>query len=657
MVAALLTCTTLLAACGGSGPSVAAPLPFDDEIASAAPSGPASAPGDEPEIEELTVEEPPQPIPPAMWDRTLGELGPDGEVSLQLALDAFALAIAPIPGSDAEPNEHDPDEVEGTAALTWILQHYQDLDAEQRAVLAEVLSPAEPVVHGRSAAPRRAAAPAPTTGCFGQRVMTADSPGAEVYREQLDELATDLTLRLGGEIELVRPVFLQLDQRELGLGLAYTWGDPGDCAQNSLATCTIHLSPRAQRTAPAETRAILAHELMHCFVFQHLGMTTYDLPAWVGEGIPAWVGEKIAGGTSISEPWWDAYLTHPERPLYARAYDAIGFYSHLDELGADPWSSIVDTLDGFENEPAFEGAGADTSSFLDTWPSGFTRDVERGEAWDTHGPGITESAAEPTTVTIAPNTRHRLEVAPTANRVLSLGGAAEIVTVDVLTGHARLSSDDGTDEVLTGTTRWCVDDGGCECPSGDSPTGLAELDGDVLLAVTGGTDAAALTVTGESIDCDDPGGGSGSGDGDVDECLVGTWSSYAAAVQDTTTGMDNTSLGGGEEIILEIREDGTFTMDFDDSTPVMASIGGNAMGHRTRGVAHGRLTASNGELVVVEDDYDTSLRTTFVGMGPGGDEQRGGIAIATGTYECTHNSLDTEEPTKLGRNIFLFQST
>ena len=36
---------------------------------------------------------------------------------------------------------------------------------------------------------------------------------------------------------------------------------------------------------------------------------------------------------------------------------------------------------------------------------------------------------------------------------------------------------------------------------------------------------------------------------------------------------------------------------------------------------------------------------------------KGGTAINTGTYECTSNSLDTEEPTRLGRNIFLFEST
>ena len=134
---------------------------------------------------------------------------------------------------------------------------------------------------------------------------------------------------------------------------------------------------------------------------------------------------------------------------------------------------------------------------------------------------------------------------PTANRLLSLEGSAEVVTVDVVAGHARLSSDDGTDEVLTGTTRWCVRDGGCECPSGDGPTDLAELDGDVLVAVTGGTDAAEVTFTGEALECDeDDDGASTAADGDVDECLVGTWSSYAVAMQDTTTGMDNTSLGG-----------------------------------------------------------------------------------------------------------------
>ena len=423
------------------------------------------------------------------------------------------------------------------------------------------------------------------------------------------------------------------------------------------APCTIHLSPRAQHATPAEERAILAHELMHCFVFQYLGMTTYDLPPWVGEGIPAWVGEDLSGGTSLSETWWRDHLTLPERPLYGRAYDAIGFYAHLDEVGTDPWTTIVDTLDGYENEPALAGAGAESRSFMDSWPSGTLRDAERGQAWDADGPGITDDHATPVPVSIVGGARRTKELPEVSGQLFSLTGDADLVTVEV-DGYARISDAEGTDAVLEGSTTFCLRQGGCECPgAGDGPE-AEQLGEGAVVALTGGTDTASITFVGAALECEEDGeGGGGEASDDVDECLVGTWVAYAVAMQDTTTGMPATSLGGGEGTLLEIEADGSFTMDFDDSTPVLSDVGGFQMGHQTRGVAHGRLTASNGLLTVVEQDYASSLRTKFVGAVGGGPEQAGGIGIGTGTYECTSNSLDTEEPTELGRNVFLFEST
>jgi hypothetical protein len=693
VVAALIATMVILVSCGRSQPAAAPPLELPEtHIPEADTSDTAADAADE----VTAIAEPPELIPPAMWERTLAEITPDGDVPLEVALDAFQLAVAPIPGSSIEPNEHDVELPDASGALHWVLRHWDELDAEQRAVVSAALSPegdvaADPaaapateaptttVVEATPAAVSSAAAtlspavqrstsvrstpaaagqstPASNVGCYGQRVMTADSPGAEPYRAQLDELEIDIEAQLSGEIQMIAPVYLQLDSRELGLGRAYTWGDPGDCSQNGLATCTIHLSPRAQNAAPAEQRAILAHELMHCFVFQYLGMTTYDLPPWVGEGIPAWVGEDLGGGTSLSESWWRDYLTQPQRSLYSRAYDAIGFYAHLDEVGTDPWTTIVDTLDGYENEPAFAGAGAESRGFLDSWPSGTLRDAERGADWDTDGPGITDDHAAPLAVSVADGSAASRDIDVVSGALFSIAGSADVVRIDV-EGYARLSDTEGTDTVLEGSSTFCLRPGGCECPGGGGDTDAEPLGDDAVLAITGGTDAGSVTFTGASVECDEePGDAEAPGD-ELDECLVGTWVSYAVAMQDTTTAMPATSLGGGEHITLEIRSDGSFTMDFDGSTPVLSDVGGFQMGHQTRGVAHGRLEASGGRLTVTEQDYADSLHTKFVGASGGGPEQQGGIGINTGTYECTSNSLDTEEPTELGRNVFLFEST
>src|SRR5215510_11012159 len=98
---------------------------------------------------------------------------------------------------------------------------------------------------------------------------------------------------------------------------------------------------------------------------------------------------------------WERYLTIPWKPLTTRSYDAIGFYSHLDETGTDPfnvfqsmWSAGSNSID------AFRVANADTETFLDSWPSGVLREPGRGSAWDTTGPGIIDDAYAPPSWTV-----------------------------------------------------------------------------------------------------------------------------------------------------------------------------------------------------------------------------------------------------------------
>ena len=44
-------------------------------------------------------------------------------------------------------------------------------------------------------------------------------------------------------------------------GLAYTWSDPGDCDNNGLATCTIHLSPEAETNQDGRIADLLGEPL------------------------------------------------------------------------------------------------------------------------------------------------------------------------------------------------------------------------------------------------------------------------------------------------------------------------------------------------------------------------------------------------------------
>ncbi|MBI5090582.1 MAG: hypothetical protein HZB15_17450, partial [Actinobacteria bacterium] len=462
----------------------------------------------------------------------------------------------------------------------------------------------------------------------------------------VDEMVAEIEGRLGGAIEMVAPIHLLLDHRDLGLGLAYTWADPGDCNQNGLSSCTIHLSAEAEDEDGADLRGIISHEVFHCFQFQYLGMAANDLPEWILEGLPAWVGEDISGGSTVSTSWWTTYLTSPERSLYGRSYDAIGFYSHLDEVGIDPWSRVVQIFDGFSNEPAFEGAGASSGAFLESWPSSVLRRTELGRAWDATGPGITIDRATPGALTVANGGAASAEVGKVSGGLYEVAIGADLVTFE-FDGWARFAAEGGTDVVLESGTTYCARGDGCVCP-GDTSSPFEPIAANVVVGLTGGTDEASMTITGSAVDCERP-----ESEPVVDPCLVGQWTSTASYIDDTVTGAPVDELGGGAGIVMVIAADGSFTMDFNGSTASSTDMGdGLVLATQTRGVAHGHITAAGGHVELVDADYRESLTTR---LNTGG-ELAGGTGIGTGSYSCGAGRIEFRTPFELGETINAFQS-
>ncbi|CAN0479408.1 unnamed protein product, partial [Phaeothamnion confervicola] len=80
------------------------------------------------------------PPPPDRWAALLDQIGPDGEVSTQLALDAFSLGVAPLPGSELRKADADEPILDATDAVAWVLRDYDQLSAEQQAAVGEALS-------------------------------------------------------------------------------------------------------------------------------------------------------------------------------------------------------------------------------------------------------------------------------------------------------------------------------------------------------------------------------------------------------------------------------------------------------------------------------------------------------------------------------------
>ena len=101
------------------------------------------------------------------------------------------------------------------------------------------------------------------------------------------------------------------------------------------------------------TRSFTASNSPCCRVAQQAA------PGWIIEGQAEWAGEDVGGPSPVRHGWWAAYLVAPTLSLFAREYNAVGFYEHLAETGTSPWSVFDAMLSTPGNSAAaFTASGA-----------------------------------------------------------------------------------------------------------------------------------------------------------------------------------------------------------------------------------------------------------------------------------------------------------
>lgn len=309
-------------------------------------------------------------------------------------------------------------------------------------------------------------------------------------------VATDIPLPGGGQAGALTGVY-----------------DSAGGVSGAPARCVIRVYRVGQRLPDSTWRGMLAHEVFHCFQGEVMPLPIFNSGrfAWIVEGQADWVAESVLaspageGEDRIGRSGWKGYLLHPETPLFARSYDAIGFYAHLAESGGDPWRVFKAMLQAPTDRVAYAAAVAGTDHFLDSWASGYFRGLgaATGRDWDTTGPGIPLAGtvhAEPLRISLANGQVAPVSAAPFANGIYTLLSGADIVRIDAA-GGARLS-DGNLDRVLQGQVDFCTRAGGCSCPPGSAYQGppLTPLASRADLALTGGPDGTKVALTGRSLD-------------------------------------------------------------------------------------------------------------------------------------------------------------
>src|SRR5512141_363933 len=80
----------------------------------------------------------PAPSPGPAWQSILTAIGDDGTVSTETALQAFSLAIGPLPGVSLPAGEAGTMQ-SGSMAVRWLVSHWQEISADQKQAAINML--------------------------------------------------------------------------------------------------------------------------------------------------------------------------------------------------------------------------------------------------------------------------------------------------------------------------------------------------------------------------------------------------------------------------------------------------------------------------------------------------------------------------------------
>ena len=307
-----------------------------------------------------------------------------------MALEAFSLAIAPLPGVTVPngPSPSDAEAADGTFAILWLLPYRDQITPDQRAAMDAALQPDPnapeftPGELGTKVVLAAAHSPIQLqrAALMAKAPVNADNTAVQYWTDRVKYAINVISGKLGRSLSVPWSLVINATQIKSQKTLAY---DTPYLIQpfGTLDRCEIHVEPSlVGANDDAEASASMAHEIFHCFQFDYFANHGgfHKLPDWIEEGQAEWVGEVVGGPSVLGTEWWASYLNHQTVALYGRTYDAVGFYQHMYEEGIDPWSHVDPMLATSDNTDAFKAAGATADTFLDTWSSGLFRDSTLG---------------------------------------------------------------------------------------------------------------------------------------------------------------------------------------------------------------------------------------------------------------------------------------
>jgi hypothetical protein len=377
------------------------------------------------------------------------------------------------------------------------------------AVVATATDAAEAARHGsHGAAPKSAA-------CGSARVRDenvskgADSRAARAaIREQASAARKWLAERFGALRHQWCPKLLTIDlqaerpgdeRRALTGAMTRRGGAWRPVTSGRFGACVTRISRSQAGRSDQLLLGLLTHEAVHCYQAEAMGVRRFLASSpWLREGSAAYASWAHAGAYAPHDMTdrWRTYATQPERSLYARDYDAAGFFEHLERHTKHRWRVIARMWRAWRgrsipvrDDAAFAvarraGGGA---GFVRAWATGFARRGDWGPEWDMQGTGLpsnAEASAVPTPLALQSGDFAKTdfvdEAAVRLFNIMALPGSVVSVRGEG-TGKLRLFDTQAPDLQLDGDFQvdYCVL--ACQCPDGSdlaasmptAPNGLA----------------------------------------------------------------------------------------------------------------------------------------------------------------------------------------
>ena len=191
------------------------------------------------------------------YGQLFAQVGPNGEVTKEMALEAFSLAIAPLPGVTVPTGAaaNDEERMDGTFAVDWIRPYIDQLTPDQAAVVKAALTP-DPKAPVFS--------PEPNAG------SGLDIELASATQGDLATYANNARKAIGANLHqslsIDWSVTLNATDVKVGDLDALAYADGVYDSSNNRTGCAIFVNPALYNSADLVlVEVAMAHEMFHCF--------------------------------------------------------------------------------------------------------------------------------------------------------------------------------------------------------------------------------------------------------------------------------------------------------------------------------------------------------------------------------------------------------